>query len=71
MDTIAAIVFGTGIAFMIIGTLMHLGTSKAERSGRVQIDDKKKKRIKLGYILMTIGIGICIIGALVLANVKK
>ena len=71
MDTIAAIVFGSGIFFMIAGAVVQLGTSKAERSGRVQVDEKKKKRIKLGYILMTIGIGICIVGALVLANVKK
>ena len=54
-----------GIVVIIIGCIVPIGTSKAERMGKVQVDPKTKKRIFIGYCLDTIGIVICILGFLI------
>ncbi len=63
--TIFAVV---GIVLMGLGVLAQLGTSKAERFDKVQVDPKKKLRIRIGYILMFAGVVTIIIGAMLIKN---
>ena len=70
MDTPFTIACTIGAIFMIAGFITQLGTSKAERMGKVAVDDKKKKRIAIGYVLISIGILIVGITAIILSNIK-
>ena len=54
-----------GVVLMLAGCIPHLGTSKAERMGKVAVDDKKKTRINLGYIMMAAGVAVCILGVII------
>lgn len=43
-----------GFAGVVIGMILHFGTSKAERYGKVATDPKTAKRIKIGYYFISL-----------------
>lgn len=51
-----------GMALVIIGCIVPIGTTKAERMGKVQTDPKKKLRIRIGFWMSVAGILVCIAG---------
>lgn len=55
----------TGFAGVIIGSILHFGTSKAERYGKVKTDPKTAKRIKIGYYFLSLIVVLPILGLLI------
>ena len=42
----------------------QIGTSKAERMGKVEVSEAKRRRIKAGNIITAIGFAVCILTGL-------
>ena len=65
-----SLVMTVGIGLMLIGSIVQIGTSKAERYGKVQTDPKTKMRIRIGYGLMSAGLLVIIVGFVILDKLK-
>ena len=56
--TLVLLVIGVGL--MLAGVIPQIGTSKAERMGKVEVSEAKRRRIKAGNIITAIGFAVCI-----------
>jgi len=53
-----------GVGLMLAGYIPQIGTSKAERMGKVEVSEAKRRRIKAGNIITAIGFAVCILAFL-------
>lgn len=60
-----------GVAGFIVCQILHFGTSKAERYGKVQTDPKTAKRIKIGYYFGSLVVILPILGIIIGSIVDK
>ena len=64
---IFTILMTIGGSLMVLSCIPTIGTSKAERLGKVAVSDKTKLRIKISSILAVAGVAVCIL-AVILSN---
>ena len=60
MDLLS-ILLVVGVALMLAGFIPQIGTSKAERMGKVTVSEAKRKRIRAGNIITAVGFVVCIL----------
>ncbi len=53
-----------GVGLMLAGYIPQIGTSKAERMGKVEVSEAKRRRIKAGNIITAIGFAVCLLAFL-------
>ena len=64
IPSIAIVLLVIGVGLMLAGFIPQIGTSKAERMGKVEVSEAKRRRIKAGNIITAIGFAVCILAFL-------
>ena len=70
MEKVMTIIMMLGVVLIIIGKAFQFGTTKDQRTGKEQTDKKTNKKIKIGYLLISIGF-IIIFGIMIFIKRKN